>query len=485
MQSLRIPLTALALSFSLLAPVLPAHALAPAPEPGMQYVPGQGTDWREEYAYTLGVQAYIFGYPWIYMSALRYQWTSQYVNEDTAYAPVNHFWHAPRLVNAKWRDGGSPNNDTLYSMAWVDLSKEPVILSVPDTGERYYTMQLTGMDSDNFAYVGQRTNGNKAGHYAIVGPQWKGQLPKGVKALPPSSSPWVLIWGRTLITGEQDMAAAQAVMQQYKLTPLSLWGKKDAKAPESRDVWAPADAATDPLAHWKTMNRAMAENPPSARHAVLLKNFARIGVGAGLDVDKMDDATKRGLIRAAREGWRQLNASASTSYRMKTVAGGWRYPPSIMGRPGLDDDFIVRGGLQSLIGIVANDPEESVYLNTRSDAQGKLLHGDKRYVMRFSPGQLPDVKSFWSLTMYGFDRNFVDNAIDRYSLGDRTPGLKKDADGGLTFYIQADSPGAGKEGNWLPSSKGKPFYLILRGYIPGKPLLDQTWTPPGLIEVAP
>jgi len=482
MKPLRTALTALALSLSILGPTLPANAAAPAPEPGMQFVPGQGTDWREEYAYTLGVQAYMFGYPWVYLPTLRWQWTNKYVNDDTAYAPVNHFWHAKRLLTAQWRDGGTMNNDTLYSLAWVDLSKEPIILSVPDTGERYYTMELVGMNSDNFGYVGQRATGNKAGHYAIVGPNWKGKLPKGVKALPPSSSPWAIVFGRTLVASEQDLPAVHALQQQYKLTPLSLWGRADAKLPESRDVWAPFDVATDSLAHWKTMNRAMTENPPDARHDLLLKNFATIGVGPGQDVDKLDDATKRGLIRAAREGWRQLNASATASYRMKTVAGGWRYPPTTFGRTSQADDFVVRGGLQSLIGITANDPEESVYLNTRSDAQGKPLHGDKRYVMRFGPGEQPDVKAFWSLTMYGYDRNFIDNVIDRYSLGDRSSGLKKDADGGMTLYIQADSPGSGKEGNWLPSPKGKPFYVVLRGYIPGKALLDQTWVPPALSE---
>ncbi|MGH8345510.1 MAG: DUF1254 domain-containing protein, partial [Pseudomonas sp.] len=332
-------LTALALGVGLLASSLPALALAPAPEPGMQYVPGQGTDWREEQAYTLGVQAYMFGYPWIYNAALRWQWANQYVNDDTAYMPINHFWHAPRLVNAQWRDGGTPNNDTLYSLAWLDLSKEPMIVSVPAMGERYYTLQMLGMDSDNFAYIGQRTTGNKAGNYAIVGPNWKGQLPEGVKALPPSTSPWALIWGRTLISSEQDIDAAHALMQQYTLTPLSLWGKPNAQVPEHRDVWQPVDVASDPLAHWKTMNLAMTESPPDARYAVLLRSFAGIGVGPGMDVDKVDAATRRGLIRAAKEGWRMLNATSSTNYRMKTVASGWRYPPPTFGRTGPADDW--------------------------------------------------------------------------------------------------------------------------------------------------
>ncbi|MGF6756336.1 hypothetical protein P3T16_003743 [Paraburkholderia sp. GAS42] len=484
MRSLRAPLAALALGVSLLGSLSPAHALAPAPEPGMNYVPGKGVDWREEYAYAIGIQAYVFGYPWVHGATIRYQWITQNINDDTAYMPVDHFWHAPRLVTARWRDGGTPNNDTLYSLAWVDLSKEPLILHVPDTGERYYTIQLTGMDSDNFAYVGQRSTGNKAGNYAIVGPDWKGVLPKGVTALPPSPTPWALLWGRTLVNGTEDIPAAKALMHQYQLTPLSLWGKTNARVPERRDVWAPVDPATDPLAHWKTMNRAMTENPPAERDATLLKVFATIGIGPGMDVDKMDEPTRRGLIRAAREGWRILNATASTAYHMKTLPGGWRYSPTTFGRTTPADDFLVRGGLQSLIGLVANDPAESIYLSARTDTQGRMLDGDRRYVMHFAADQLPDTKAFWSMTLYAYDRNFIDNPIDRYSLGDRSPSLKKDADGGLTIYIQPDSPGADKEGNWLPSGKGNYFYLLLRTYIPGKSLLDQAYVPPGLTEVA-
>ncbi len=476
----------IATAFSAMVLTSPAVSLAaaPSPEPGMVFSPTQGPDWREEYAYTLGVQAYIFGYPWIYLSTLRWQWTNKFENIDTAYAPINHFWHAPRLLTSDWRDGGTMNNDTLYSLAWVDLRKEPVILSVPDSGERYYTMELVGMNSDNFDYVGQRATGNKAGHYALVGPGWKGTLPTDVKPLAPSSSSWALVFGRTLATGDADLPAVKAMQQQYKLTPLSLWGQKNANAPESRNIWQPFDVATDKLAHWKTLNRALAEDPVDPRHAMLLKSFAGIGVGPGLDVDKVDPATQRGLIRAAREGWRILNASPTTNYHMKTVAGGWRYPPTSFGRTSLADDFIVRGGLQALIGITANDPEEAVYLNTASDAKNQRLMGDKRYTLRFGPGEQPDVKAFWSLTMYGFDRNFIVNNINRFSLSDRSPTLKKDADGGITLHIQADSPGTEREGNWLPSPKGKPFYLVLRAYVPGPKLLDQTWVPAPVTEVS-
>lgn len=469
------------LILSSLSPI--ATAVAPSPEPGMRYLPGQGTDWREEYAYTLGVQAYIFGYPWVYMPTLRWQWVTRHVNADTPYAPLNQFWHAPRLITAQYKDGGTMNNDTLYSLAWLDLSRGPVILSMPETGQRYYTMQFVGMNSDRFADIGLRTTGHAPGHYAVVGPGWTGTLPKGVVRLPTAPSNSVLIFGRTLITGAADLPAVQALQRQYRLTPLAQWGKPAQNQPENRAVWQPFDEKTDPLAHWKTMNRAMAENPPDARHAVLLKQFSDIGVGPGLDVDKLDPATRRGLVRAAREGWRLMQAAATGGHHMKTVGGGWRYSPRSFGLTSEADDLLVRGSLQSMIGITANTPEESIYLNTSKDGAGKPLQGGKRYIMHFAPDALPDVKAFWSLTLYGADRNFIDNPINRYSLGDRSPGLKRDADGGLTIYIQPDSPGRERESNWLPTSTAQPYYYaILRAYMPGPSLLTQSWVPPALVE---
>jgi hypothetical protein len=260
-------------------------------------------DWREQYAYTLGVQAYVYGFPWVYLPTVRYLWVTQPRDpKRVPYAPLNQFWNIPQLADAKYRDGGSPNNDTLYSTAWVDVSKEPIVLSHPDMGERYFTFEIADMSSDNFAYVGKRTTGSKAGNFAIVGPGWKGKLPSGVQSIPPSPTPYVLILGRTLVSGEADVPNVNKLQQQYRLTPLSQWGKAGFKPADDRNVWPPFDAKTDPLADWKTMNKAMTENPPSDKQAMLLKQFATIGVGPNQDVDKMDESTKmdwRGLPRMA------------------------------------------------------------------------------------------------------------------------------------------------------------------------------------------
>jgi len=446
-------------------------------------VSAQSSDWREEHAYTLGVQAYIYGFPWVFLPQLRWQWVTQAPADPLGgpYAPLNQFWHARRLSTAADRSGGSPNNDTLYSIAWIDLSKEPLILSVPALSGRYYTFEMSSMDSDNFAYVGTRATGTKAGDYAIIGPNWAGVLPPGVTELPHSRTPYALITGRTLVYGTDDVANVHAIQGQYKLTPLSYWGSTNTP-PVSRDVWAPYPPS-DPLAAWRTMNRAMAENPPNVPgQASLVATFATIGVGPGQDVNAMDDATKRGLGRAAQEGMaimQGFNQAGGSGHRVN----GWMYPPSTMGRAGQYDDFLTRAASQCWAGIVANDPEEAVYLNTITDAEGIPLSGANDYVMRFPPNGLPDVGAFWSVSMYGMDHNFVDNPLDRYKLGSYPEGLMHfDPDGGLTIYVQHESPGADRESNWLPAPAGG-FYLIMRTYLPGTNILNQTWEPPAVVAV--
>jgi len=443
----------------------------------------QETIWREEYAYTLGVQAYIYGFPWVFLPQLRWQWVTQPPSDPDGgpYAPLNEFWHARRLSTAADRSGGSPNNDTLYSIAWVDLLAEPLILSVPAISSRYYTFEMSSMDSDNFAYVGTRVTGTGAGNYAIIGPHWAGTLPPGVTALPPSRTPYVLITGRTLVYGSEDVTNVHLIQDQYRLTPLSLWGTSEESA-DRRDVWAPYPTS-DPLAAWKTMNRAMTENPPNVPgQESLLRSFTTIGVGPGQDVEAMDDATKQGLECAAQEAMAIMhgfNLAGGTGHRVN----GWTYPPAVLGRAGQYDEFLTRAAAQCWAGIVANDPEEAIYLNTSTDEEGIQLTGANAYVMRFPPNGLPDVGAFWSVSMYGMDHNLVDNPLNRYKVGTYPEGIMRfDPDGSLTIYVQYESPGVDGESNWLPSPAGD-FYLILRTYLPGASILDQTWEPPAVVGV--
>ena len=224
----------------------------------------------------------------------------------------------------------------------------------------------------------------------------------------------------------------------------------------------------------------MTENPPLERNAFMVELMKTIGVGPGQDVDAMDEATQRGLARAAKDG-RALLFNIMTSGYGKQV-NGWTYPPSNLGRAGYQGDFRTRGAVQCMGGIISNDPAENIYLNTTTDVKGGRLDGANRYVLKFEKGGLPEVSEFWSLTMYDMTFNFADNPIDRYAIGSLKKGYELGEDGSLTLYIQHDSPGKDKESNWLPSPEGE-FFVVFRTYGPGKKLLSQEWELPGLAPV--
>ncbi|MGX1370220.1 hypothetical protein RKD19_005579 [Streptomyces canus] len=442
---------------------------------GTSPAPQTVSDWRREYAYTLGEQAYVYGFPYIYNAELRHGWVTEPPDPKMRmHSAVDHFWHARTLFDASDQEGLAPNVDTLYSCAWVDLSTEPVILSHPEMGDRYFTFELTGITSDNYDYVGRRATGPHAGDFALVGPGWEGELPAGVRRTATAPSPWILVAGRTLIDGEHDLPAVHALQDQYRLTPLHLYGKQGATVPERRDVLVPVDPERDPLAPWKTLNAMLAENPPPERHEILLRQFAEIGVGAGLDVEAQPESVRQGLIAAATAGLPMLQEQLLSGDWAKLI-NGWRYPPPQMGHFG--DDFIKRAAEQALFGIAANDLEETVYLVAFDDAEGEKL-STGRYEMRFEAGALPPVDAFWSLTAYDEARNLIANPIDRYSIGDRTRGLVTEPDGGLILHLQPDSPGSERESNWLPTPQQGIWFVALRMYLPRPEVVDARWQCP-------
>ena len=439
-------------------------------------------DWREEFAYTLGMQAFIYGWPWVNMARHRWSNVTQPVDtNNTPYAALNQFWHARHVVDASYREGNSPQSDTLYSAAWLDLTREPVILSVPAVTGRYYSFELASMDSDNFETISTRTYPSMSGNYAIMGPTWAGSLPAGVTELPRSLTPFAYLLARTLVYDTNDEANVHAIQDQYLLTPLSCWGTTNT-LPEDHSVWAPF-STNDPLADWKTMNRAMTENPPvTADQLSFVNSLAQIGVGPNQDVEAADAATKRGLIRAEQDTIRLMYDFNVAGGNGKFV-NGWSYPPPWMGRAGRTNDFITRAAAQCNVGLVASDTAEGTYMNVTMDSHGLPLTGDGSYMMRFAPGGLPEVNAFWSVTMYDIYHNYVSNSLNRYRFGTYPDGaLKFDPDGSLPIYVQCQSPGADRESNWLPAPAGA-FYMLLRTYLPGTNILNQTWQPPAVVSI--
>jgi hypothetical protein len=449
--------------------------------------PAAAVDWQEEFAYITGMQAFIYGFPAMMYASLRYQWVES--RQGPVSMGVNEYFQLRTLSDPKLQYGGSPNRETPYSLAFIDVTSEPVVLSVPENPEqRYYTLQLLDFYSDTVGYIGVRATGNVAGDYLLAGPGWKGEVPKGMKGVYRSWTPWVMVAGRTYTDGtEADLVKMRKFQDGYLITPLSQLGKAASGLPARRDVldvWP----KTAPLGAFKTMNAAMKENPPPARDEALMKQFALVGLGplAKGDIDALDPAIKRGLQRAIVDGNALLGrvAKAGGSIVGATkVRNGWFYGAKNWGRMAEDADFLGRAGTQAFSGITEHLIEESVKLRTFVDGDGQSLNGDNRYVVRFSKEEIPVAKSFWSVTMYDENFNLVQNDADRYSFGDKVPGLKYGKDGSLEIYIQADKPEGDKAANWLPAPKGKDFNLFLRTYFPGPTLLDQSYVAPPVRKV--
>lgn len=459
-------------------------ATASTPKPVVSRITGAAPDasWEEEYAYSLGVTAYVHLFPWMYNALLRWRWATAGVPGMAMSSPVfapNVLTHQRGLLDARYKDGGRPNSDTVYSGGWIDLTREPVIVKVPDFGKRYYSIELANFDADNFGYIGTRATGTKAGTYALVGPNWKGPLPKGVQAIEAAQTNWIMALVRILIDGPEELETIQKLQDQISLMPLSAYLGKRADGP-AYVPQPPFNRQKDPLADWKNINRALTESPMPAREAQIARMYAQIGIGPGLDVEKMSPAVRQGLARAAKQG--AMVVTSGPNYNVgRKVVNGWGMTPPNWGRTAPDGNYLVRAA-KSLGGFITHDPEENIYPATFIDDKGELLSDSRRYVLHFAPDGIPPANAFWSTTLYGPDFNFVDNPINRFSIGDRTKGLKRDADGGLTLYIQKDAPGGDKDSNWLPSAGGN-FHLVLRMYLPKPEALNGTWQPAAVQRV--
>ena len=439
--------------------------------------------WNEEFAYLTGMQAYIYGYPVMKYAELRAQWIAS--GKGPVQMAVNQYYHSRDLSDPRLQYGGSPNRETPYSVAFVNLSHEPIVLTVPPNPDgRYYTLQIADMYSDTIGYVGIRATGNVPGDYLLAGPGWQGEVPKGIQKVIRSRTPWAAIFGRTYTDGtEDDLVKMRAFQDSYRITPLGVY-LGGVPVPGSHDVLKVA-ARDDPLGAFKTMNAAMKENPPPAEHAALMRQFALIGLGPDgtTDIDGLDPAIKRGLARAIVDGNALLARVATAGGSIvgaSRTENGWFYGPSNWGRMSADGDFLGRAGTQVYSGVTEHLIEESVKLRTFVDSEGRPLNGANRYVIHFARDELPVAREFWSVTLYDERFNLVANDAGRYSFGDKVPGLKYGRDGSLTIYIQPDRPEGGKAANWLPSPRGRDFNLFMRTYLPGPGMLDQSYVAPAV-----
>ena len=423
---------------------------------------------REEMAYTLGVQAYIYAYPLVHTNLFRWMWHDE--KSPRYVGPANKLNHFRELMNAESTVAATPNNDTLYTLAFLDLNESPVVIEVPEMGDRYYTVQLADMYASNFGVLGTRATQAKAGRYLVVPPNWSGTVPKGIEAVHKSPTPWVMALLRILVDGKEDLPDVNALQDKFKL--LNLAGEP---LPAYSKPMPDIAMADKPLDVWRVINRGLTANPPVAHHANIVRQFRPIGVGVGLsqDLSTLDDATKRGLARAA-DTAHNIVKTLAADISTKNV-NNWGYPDSAIGRYG--DDFAYRAAV-TLMGLMANDPEEAVYMSSYTDANGVVLDGKQHYTLHFDADNLPPAGAFWSNTMYDSKTyGFSNNILNRFSIGDRTERLKYNDDGSLDIFIGPKALNESEISNWLPTPDGE-FYMFLRLYLPNSKVLDQTWAPP-------
>jgi hypothetical protein len=427
---------------------------------------------------------YVYGYPLVLMDITKGQLTAIPQPADRQ-APVNQFIRANRTPTPRFTLVVSPNIDTLYASAFLDLTDEPLVLAVPDTKGRYYLMPLLDSWSNVFASPGTRTTGNGPGIFLITGPGWNGPVPAGMSRIAaPTNTVWIA--GRTLVNASDpgDIAAARAIQDQYTLTPLSAWGT--AYTPPSS---VPVDASVDmitpppeqvvrmtPEQFYTRMSRLFVTNPPPAADSVMVQEMAELGIvpGKSFDWNSTDQGTREALAKGAADGKIAIAAAAHAS---RNATNNWL----MMKFAGSYGTRYMERAATAWVLLGANLPEDTIYSQTRSDADGLPLNGTSRYTIHFGPNATPPARGFWSITLYNEQQFLVNNSINRYSLGDRSP-LRYNADGSLDLYIQQDSPGQDRESNWLPAPPGG-FNLFLRQYWPSEEVLTGRWIPPAVIRV--
>lgn len=434
---------------------------------------------RETKAFNLGTEAYIYGYPLVIMQKVHQVMTNVAAPEGF-HAPLGQFAHQKQFPDASFRGVPNPNRDTLFSFAWLDLSKEPYILTLPDEHGRYYLMEMLDAWTNVFAAPGTRTSRTKAQKYAITGPGWQGRLPRGVKEI---KSPTNMVWiiGHTYCAGTpEDYKVVHAIQDHYKLLPLSAFGKP--YTPPQGTVDPNIDMRTpgweqvkrmDAASYFKTFAAVLEANPPAAADAPLVVKLARIGLipGQSFDAGKLDLAVARGLERAPHAAQEKIQTNGKDA---GLQVNGWQFT---LKTGSYGTGYLQRAHITA-VALGANLPQDEVDMMTQVDGDGKPLDGDHRYVLHFSKGQTPPVHGFWSLTMYNAEHFLAANPLNRYKLNSRSR-FRYNQDGSLNLYIQKDSPGQDKESNWLPVPADK-FELMLRLYWPKEALLKGSWNPPAM-----
>jgi hypothetical protein len=423
-------------------------------------------------AEAIAKEAYIFNYPLVMY--YRTMYLQAIDTTSKSYSGGFGKWLHLGTSSPKDTDIVSPNNDTPYSYAWVDMRAEPWVLTLPKIEKnRFYTSQwddLWGFVIDN---PGSVEDGNDGVSVLLASPTWKGEVPKGVKRVIRGDSEFLGSLTRTQLIEPKDLPNVQKIQREYKLQPLSAYLGETAPKPAPAIEWETWKEGVETTAEfWDYVNFLLPITTPNPQDKPVLDRMAKIGLGANASKPsaEIQTAMQQGMQDALAE---LKNASTHIT------------DPSLFfrSRKDLNKDYFNRA-LGTMVGIFGNVKKVSVYFAVAEDDQGELFDGSKHnYAITFAADEIPPAKNFWSWTMYKLPQRWlVDNPIDRYSIGSATPGLETAADGSITIYFQAKSPGKDKESNWLPAPGG-PFWPILRTYGPGKTILDKSWKVPPVKRV--
>jgi hypothetical protein len=431
----------------------------------------------EDQARAIATDVYLYFYPLVLMDLTR----KQSINSDQrelGKGPMNTFVSVSAYPPADFKGVVRSNFDTLYSLAWLDLTNEPLVVSAPDTNGRYYLLPMLDMWTDVFASPGWRTTGTQAGNFFVTPPGWSGKVPEGFTRIA-APTPYVWIIGRTKTDGPADYDAVHKIQAGYKITPLSRWGKTPervtVKIDPIVDMKTPPMKQTDTMpsdAYFTYAAELLKLQPPHLTDEPIIAQMKRIGIepGKSFDISKLDPAVRRGVEAAPAEAQEIMRWKVPTIAR---VVNYWSLNTDTMGVYG---NYYLKRAIVAQLGLGANLPEDAIYPLNLADETGKPLDGANQYAIHFEKGATPPARAFWSITLYDADGFQVANVLNRFALSSWMP-FHYNADGSLDLYFQNNSPGKDKEANWLPAPK-TPFNLTMRLYSPQSDALTGKWNPP-------
>jgi len=422
-------------------------------------------------------EAYVWGYPMVELYKVMYFY-SVYKNSPEYKAPFNVVAHTARLYTPADSTIQTPNADTPYGTAWLDLRVEPVVITVPVVEEgRYYSVQLVDLYGFNFDYIGTRATGNGGGSYLIAPPGWSGETPQGVAKVFECETQFAMAIFRTQLFSPDDLENVKKVQAGYRVQTLSAFtGSPAPKAPGDL-IFPPFSPATANTAgFFQYLNFALQFCPEHADEAALRARLATMGIepGKGFSIATMNRELLAAIESGMTDGSRAIDEEIARTPSSRDMFGTREF---------LKGNYLARAA-GARVGLLGNSREEALYSIQKTDAEGGALSGANRYTLHFAADALPPVNAFWSVTMYdAAKQTLVANPVDRYLINSSMlPALTHDKDGGITIAIQHESPGKAKEANWLPSPAG-PFYVVVRLYLPRPEALDGTWKEPQLVQV--